>query len=65
VSDDCPECASPGRVVTVVTVRTLGTRPRTVLVTRLCTGPGCHSKYVLTKPEERLTAEERDLWHDP
>jgi hypothetical protein len=49
----------------VVTVRTLGTEPRTVLVTRLCTSASCHAKYTVFKPEGQVTAEERPLWHDP
>jgi len=65
VPDECPECASQGTVVTSVTVRTLGADPRTVLVTRLCTAPRCHHKYIVFKPEQRLTAEERERWHDP
>ena len=65
VPDACPECSSTGRVLTVVTVRTLGTEPRTVLVTRLCTSAGCHAKYTVFKPEGELTLEERPLWHDP
>jgi hypothetical protein len=52
-------------VVTAVTVRTLGREPRTVLVTRLCTAPGCHDRYVVFKAEPDLDADERARWHDP
>ena len=65
VSDACPECSSAGNVLTVVTVRTLGTEPRTLLVTRLCTAADCHAKYTVFKPEGELTEEERPRWHDP
>ena len=65
MSDACPRCSLPGRVVTAVTIRTLGTNPRTVLVTRLCTGSGCHDKYLVFKAEEELEPEERARWHDP
>ena len=65
VPDACPECSSTGKVLTVVTVRTLGTSPRTVLVSRLCTSATCHAKYVVFKPEGELTAEEHALWHAP
>ena len=63
--DECPECSSRGRVLTAVTVHTLGADPRTVLVTRLCAGPGCHHKYIVLKHEQGLTPEEREYWHDP
>ena len=62
VSDDCPQCSSSGRVVTAVTVVTLGEDPRSVLVTRQCTRPGCHLKYPVLKPESDLTPEELALW---
>lgn len=65
MSDDCPECRSHGKVVTAVTVKTLGADPRTVLVTRQCQTPGCHHKYVVLKPEGELMADEREVWHDP
>jgi hypothetical protein len=52
-------------VVTTVTVRTMGSDPRTVLVTRLCSTPGCHNKYIVLKPEGELTPAERQRWHDP
>ena len=65
MSDACPQCSSKGEVVTAVTVRTMGSDPRTVLVTRLCSTPGCHNKYVVLKPEGELTPAERRLWHDP
>jgi hypothetical protein len=52
-------------VVTAVTVATLGTDPRTVLVTRQCATPGCHHKYIVLKAEGELAAEERDRWHNP
>ena len=65
MSDACPRCSSPGRVVTTVTVRTLGTEPRTALVTRLCTSPGCNERYVVFKVESELDPEERSRWHDP
>ena len=58
----CPQCAAPSRVVTAVTVKTLGTRPRTVLVTYRCESPSCLFKYPLPKPETELTDEERALW---
>jgi hypothetical protein len=65
VSDDCPQCASPAEVVTAVTVTTLGSDPRTVLVTRQCRTAGCHHKYVVLKPESALTSEEREHWRNP
>jgi len=65
VTDGCPDCSSTGTVLTVVTVRTLGTAPRTLLVTRLCSSAGCHAKYTVFKPESELTPEESLLWHDP
>jgi len=52
-------------VVTAVTVRTLDTDPRTVLVTRQCVTPGCHHKFIVLKPEVDLAPEERDRWHNP
>jgi hypothetical protein len=65
VSDACPQCSSPAEVVTAVTVSTMGTDPRTVLVTRQCTTAGCHHKYIVLKPEAELTPEERKLWRNP
>ena len=65
VSDVCPQCSSPAKVVTAVTVSTLGTDPRTILVTRQCTTAGCHHKYIVLKPESELTPEERELWRNP
>ena len=62
MSDDCPECSSPGRVVTAVTVANLGQDPRTVLVTRQCTSWGCHFKYGVMKTDSELSPEERELW---
>lgn len=58
----CPQCASPVRVVTAVTVKTLGTEPRTVLVTYRCTSPSCLFKYPLPKLESELNDEERAVW---
>jgi len=52
-------------VVTAVTVKAMGVNPRTVLVTRLCGGPGCHNKYTVLKTERALSAEERAVWHSP
>ena len=51
--------------MTAVTVQTLGADPRTVLVTRLCSSPDCHHKYIVFKPESELTPDEREGWHDP
>ena len=65
VSDACPQCSSPGEVVTAVTVRTMGSDPRTVLVTRMCSTPGCHNKYIVLKPEDQLTPKERERWYAP
>ncbi len=65
MSDSCPQCSARGEVITAVTIRTLGTEPRTVLVTRLCTAAGCHHKYVVFKPEDDLGSDEREAWHDP
>jgi hypothetical protein len=65
VSDDCPQCSSPAGVVTAVTVSTLETDPRSILVTRQCTKAGCHHKYVVLKPESELTPAERELWRNP
>jgi hypothetical protein len=48
--------------VTAVTVKTLGTSPRHVLVTRQCTAPGCHHKFVVLKKESDLTPDERERW---
>jgi hypothetical protein len=64
VSDDCPQCSSPGLVVTAVTVATMGADPRSVLVTRQCASAGCHLKYAVMKSEGDLTAEEQALWHN-
>ena len=58
----CPQCASASRVVTAVTVKTLGTDPRTVLVTYRCESPDCLFKFPIPKPETELTDEERALW---
>ena len=65
MSDLCPRCSARGEAITAVTVRTLGTEPRTVLVSRLCTAAGCHHKYVVFKREEALGDDERKAWHDP
>jgi hypothetical protein len=65
VPDACPQCSSPGEVVTAVTVSTMGTDPRTILVTRQCVTAGCHHKYVVLKPESDLTPEERKRWRNP
>ena len=62
MSDDCPQCSASGRVVTAVTVATLGEDPRSVLVTRQCTNAGCHLKYAVLKSESVLTPEEQGLW---
>ena len=59
MSDDCPHCSSSGRVVTSVTVATLGENPRSVLVTRQCTSAGCNLKYAVLKSESGLTPEEQ------
>jgi hypothetical protein len=61
----CPDCQSTGSVVTSVTVQTLGTNPRTVLVTRLCQADGCHLKYNEFKSEHELSEDERQRWHSP
>ena len=58
----CPQCSSASRVVTAVTVKTLGTDPRTVLVTYRCESPRCLFKFPIPKPETELTDEERALW---
>ncbi len=58
----CPQCSSPVRVVTAVTVKTMGTDPRTVLVTYRCKSATCLFKYPIPKPEFELTDEERALW---
>ncbi len=50
--------------MTAVTVATMGEDPRSVLVTRQCTGAGCHLKYAVLKSESDLTPEERGLWHN-
>ena len=64
MSDDCPQCSSSGRVVTAVTIATLGKDPRSVLVTRQCASAGCHLKYAVMKSEGDLTEDERALWHN-
>ena len=64
-TDDCPRCAAPGRIVTAVTVRPLGSNPRSVLVTLFCTNPACAHKYTVLKAETALAPAERALWHDP
>ena len=65
MADACPECNAPGKVVTAVTVPNLGDDPKAVLVTRQCTGDGCHTKYPVMKTEPQLTPEERRLWRNP
>lgn len=63
LADACPDCEATGRVVTAVTVSTLGDAPRMVLVTRQCTR--CYHKYPVMKAEPQLTDEERGLWRSP
>ena len=63
--DVCPDCTSPGRVVTAVTVRTLGDHPKRVLVTRQCVSETCLLKYPVFKSEAELTSEERAAWRQP
>ena len=58
----CPECSGPSTVVTAVTIVTLGSDPRTVLVTRLCQSVGCHLKFTVSKTEDRLSDAERAAW---
>lgn len=58
----CPQCSSTTRIVTAVTVKTLGLHPRTVLVTYRCESPVCQFKFPLSKPETELTDTERALW---
>ena len=65
MADSCPRCAHDGYVVTVVTVRTFGEDPKRILVTRQCTGSGCHNKYPILKEERELNDEERALWRNP
>jgi hypothetical protein len=50
--------------VTAVTVLTMGTDPRSVLVTRQCVSAGCHLKYAVLKSEADLTQDEQALWRN-
>lgn len=63
--DVCPHCAGLGRVVTVVTLRSFGTNPRRVLVTRQCLAQACQFKYPVMKTETELTADEQARWRQP
>ena len=58
----CPDCGGATRVVTAVTVKTLGD-PRQVLVTRACLSSGCQLKFPVFKPEDRLGSDEKAVWH--
>ena len=60
MSEACPECNGPSRVVTAVTVAAVETASRTVLVTRQCNA--CQLKYPAFKLEELLTGEELSVW---
>ncbi|MCP3979815.1 MAG: hypothetical protein GY716_10950 [bacterium] len=63
--DACPSCSgTTSSVVTSVTVRSMGSDPKSVLVTRLCGTAGCHLKFPVLKPETELDDEERARWRD-
>jgi hypothetical protein len=49
-------------VVTAVTIKTLGTQPRTILVTYRCVAGDCQFKFPRLKEESELTQEERARW---
>ena len=61
-SDVCPDCGSPSRVVTSVTVPALGGTPHTVLVTRQCDRESCQLKFPVFKSEGDLARDERAAW---
>jgi hypothetical protein len=62
LSDPCPHCQEPTRVVTAVTVPALAPGTRRVLVTRQCTGRACQLKFPSFKAEVELTDDERAAW---
>ncbi len=62
VSDSCPQCRSPGKAVTAVTIAVHDHGVDKVLVTRSCTLDRCQLKYPVFKTADRLTAEERSVW---
>ena len=62
VSDACPDCGGPSRVVTSVTIPALGGAPRTILVTRQCGIENCQLKFPLFKSEDDLVQDERAAW---
>lgn len=64
-SQKCERCGSETVVVTAVTVRTLGTDPRRVLVTRRCRDAACQFKFPVLKEEKTLEDDERAVWHQP